>query len=115
MHEPSVRLPRMVVGTSYIELVVISEPYVVYARLGYMPVLSVQRVKSEETEELIIAPKSLSEPLESLRQANKGNFTGIQFAVRKKSSERTSSCEVSPIVSERISKLGYIFSVYKLR
>jgi len=68
---------------------IISEPYVIYTKRGYQPVVDVIDTKNKREYNLFISAKSLSERLEMLKSENNGRFRGLEFWIRKQSYERT--------------------------
>jgi hypothetical protein len=81
------RPPALRVGTGWIELEVVGEPYVVMTMRGYAPVLKVKAIRNELEYEMYISSKSMSEGLEPLR-IQRGQFAGIKFRVRKDSTDQ---------------------------
>ena len=86
---------RLRVTTKWLELAVLSEPYVILTARGYAPVVRVEEGASGSEYELIIAPKSLADGLEVLRIQNDNKFEGMRLRVRKRSSEQFSQYEVA--------------------
>lgn len=68
---------------------IISEPYVIFTSRGYQPVVDVVERKSKTSTRLFITARSLAERLEILRQDNGGNFSGLEFWLRKESYKKT--------------------------
>ena len=69
---------------------IVSEPYVVFTRRGYQPVVDVVPRKSKKPLPMRISATSLSNQLEIMRNENEGIFMGLEFWIRKASYERTS-------------------------
>ena len=67
-----------------------SEPYVIYSKRGYQPVIDVESVHTGEDGYLVITAQSLSDPLHEFAGKNEGNLTGIVIIVRKESKDRMS-------------------------
>jgi hypothetical protein len=67
-----------------------SEPYVIFSRRGYQPVIDVENVHTGQTGYLVITAQSLSDPLHEFAEGNDGNLTGIVIIVRKESKDRMS-------------------------
>ncbi len=63
------------------EVRVAGEMDVTLTRNGYRPVLIV--AAGDKNHLFYVQAKSLFEPLERLRQKNKGKFTGLKFKLRK--------------------------------
>lgn len=88
------RPPRLRVGTAWTRVRVLSEPYVVLTVRGYVPALRVEEIGTGLDHELFISAKSLAEGLEELRRYNGGRFEGLQFRLRKESTEKMAPYEV---------------------
>ena len=56
------------VGTGWIEIEIVSEPDVVLTFKGYIPVLRIQKSRTNVEYLLYISAKSLAEPLEELKK-----------------------------------------------
>ena len=69
-------------------LVVTSEPYIIYTRRGYQPVMDVIERKSKREYFLYISAISIASSLEQLRKENAGKFIGIEFWIRKQGTEK---------------------------
>jgi hypothetical protein len=82
--------------TSWTDLEIISEPYVVVTFKGYVAALEVLDVGNNDRYELLIAAKSLSDAMEPIRQDNGGRFTGMKIRIKKDGEERTSRYIVEP-------------------
>ncbi len=80
------RKPNLKVGTVWVTVDVLSEPYVLMSMRGYAPVVDIQAPAGEFV--LYISSKSISEGLEPLRQANGGKFAGLRLRLRKESEDR---------------------------
>ena len=87
--------PSLKVGTEWIELEIISEPDVVLTAFGYAPFLLVREIATDIDYRFYISAKSLAIPLEKLRKDNNDLFEGIQFRVRKESTEPKAPYEVN--------------------
>lgn len=81
-------------GTGWTRLTVTGESSVVLTVRGYAPVLPVRQKQNDLEYILYISAKSLADPLETLRLNNGDKFAGLDFEVRKTSSERTAPYEV---------------------
>lgn len=82
----SERKPTLKVGTAFVPVEVVSEPYVVMTMRGYAPVLDVKAPSGDVA--LFIGSKSISEGLEPLRQANGGKFAGLKVRLKKESEDK---------------------------
>jgi hypothetical protein len=67
-----------------------SEQYVVYGRMGYVPVVDVVDIHSGEEGYLVISAVTLGTPLYELQKANGGLLVGLSVSVQKASSNRMS-------------------------
>ena len=81
------RLPKFRVGTGWTEVEITSEPYVVLTMKGYVPAVRVKSLRNGLEYEMFISAKSLAEGLEPMRR-EKEHFNGVQFRVRKESTEQ---------------------------
>jgi hypothetical protein len=80
------RKPNLKVGTEWISVEVLSEPYVVMTIRGFAPVVD---VKTPGGEFLVyISSKSMSDGLVPLIEAQGGKFAGIKFRVKKESEDK---------------------------
>ena len=82
------------VGIEWIELKIISESDVVLTTFGYAPFLRVKENTTDNEYGFYVSAKSLADPLEKLRKDNGGIFEGIQFRVRKESTDPKAKYEV---------------------
>ena len=87
------------VSTEWIELETISEADVVLTTFGYTPFLRVREMITDIDYGFYISAKSLAIPLEKLRKDNNGIFEGIQFRVRKESTDQKAPYEVDTNIS----------------
>ena len=67
---------------------IVSEPYIVLNRWGYAPVLDVIERKTKATWTLFISAATLSHQLELLKEENGGNFSGLEFWIRRESYDK---------------------------
>ncbi|MGI9229282.1 MAG: hypothetical protein ACR2P9_05430 [Gammaproteobacteria bacterium] len=80
------------IGLEPVRIRVVSEPYVTYSPFGYAPVIDVWLVKKKREYRLYISAASLSSNLEKIRENTEfGKFTGLEFWIRKESSDRKSA------------------------
>jgi hypothetical protein len=86
------------VTTSKLFLQIQTEPYVIYGRMGFTPVVDVINVQSGEIGYLIITALSLGEVLQAIREENEQKLTGVVISIEKASAQR-----MSPYVVSRIS------------
>lgn len=78
------------VGTAWIDVEVIAEVDVVMTYKGYAPVIPVRVIQSGLIKQLYVSARSISLPLDRLREANGNRFAGLRFRVRKDGEESTS-------------------------
>jgi len=76
-------LPILKVGTIPSRIKITSEPYVRLSVRGYLPCVTVLLEKPGIEKVLVISAKSLAEPLDKLRTANEGKFSGLRFDLSK--------------------------------
>ena len=69
-------------------LQIISEPYVIYGRRGYQPVINVENLQSGAAGYLVLSALSLSESINQLVVANNGVFIGLNILIKKASRDR---------------------------
>ena len=81
---------RIIVEFEPVKIQTISEPYVVYNSFGYQVAIDVFEVKRKRNKSLLLAAKSLSNALESLREENNGSLLGLEFWISKESEEKKS-------------------------
>ena len=84
------KLSRITVTTSRRLLKITSEPYVLYERMGFTPVVDVEDMHSGEIGYLIISALSLSESLKAIADAKNCLFKGLTISIQKESSARVS-------------------------
>jgi hypothetical protein len=74
---------------------ILSEPYVIFSRLGYQPAIDVEDVHKGEIFYLIISAVSLGEPLHEISKENEGKLSGLCISLQKESASRMSRYIVS--------------------
>jgi hypothetical protein len=89
-------LPVLKLSTGWVAIEIVAEPTVQLTFKGYAPIIQVKALKTGLEYSMYISAKTLSEPLEGLRTANGGVFTGLRFEVRKAGMEKTAKYEVRP-------------------
>ena len=80
------RKPTMKVGTEWVQVEIVSEPYVVNTMRGFAPVVDVKTPGGEFI--LYISSKSMSDGLEPLMKAAAGKFSGLKIRVKKESEDK---------------------------
>lgn len=81
---------RFVATTAPAKVEIVSEPFLVVTRFGYLPMVKVKNLESNAEQCLLIGSQSISTALEELRIENKGKLTGIRLAVSKESEDKKS-------------------------
>ena len=89
-------LPYLRVGTDWTYIEVLSDPFVIYKRLGYAPVIVVEELESELKYILFVSAVSLARCLEPIRE-RRGTLVGLNIRVRKKGEDRFSPYEVEEL------------------
>lgn len=82
------------VGTEWAEVVLASDPIVVFTRRGYAPAVEVDRNGMPHL--LFVSAISIAETLERLRNAN-GSLVGVKVRLRRQGPEQFSPYEVEEI------------------
>lgn len=78
-----------------------SEPYVVYTKHGFVPVVDVLDIESGKASYLLVSAVSLGSAHEEIRSENEMLLTGITISICKETAER-----MSPYVVARIDLPG---------
>ena len=92
MSEQNQEVPRLRVGTEWLDLTLEADPYVVVTVRGYAAALAV-RDASGASYELLAGAGSICEGIERLREES-GAYEGLQFKIRRESAERTARYEI---------------------
>ena len=96
------KLPQALkASTEWIELEIISDADVILTTFGYAPFLRVREIRTNTEYRLYISAKSLAEPLEDIRKDNDNRFEGIQFRIRKESTDQKARYEVDTNVNSK--------------
>lgn len=80
------RKPNLKVGTEWIPVDIVSEPYVVMTIRGFAPVVDVKTPGGEFI--LYISSKSMSDGLVPLLEVSDGKFQGLKIKVKKESEDK---------------------------
>ena len=80
------RKPNLKVGTEWIAVEIVSEPYVVMTIRGFAPVVDVKTPGGEFI--LYISSKSMSDGLVPMLEASSNVFKGLKFKVKKESEDK---------------------------
>ena len=78
-------------------LLINSDPYVIYGRMGYTPVIDVEEIHKGTKGYLVITAVSLGEPLNQIQIENSGKLEGVTIAIQKENSSK-----FSPYIVERL-------------
>lgn len=89
-------LPYLRVGPEWAEIQVLTDPFVIYKRYKYLPVVLVEELRTEHKRLLFISAVSLGQSLEPIR-AKRGTLIGVNVRVRKRGEERFSTYEVEEL------------------
>lgn len=85
------------VSTERVMLQIQSEPYVIYGRMGYTPVIDVINIQSGTEGYLVITASSLGTALRQIQDENETVLSGVVISVEKESSQRMSQYLVNRI------------------
>jgi len=88
-------LETLKVTPEWVEVEIVSEPYVLMTFRGYEPVVEVK--VGGESKRLFIGPKSLGQAIDPAVKKQGGRFTGLRFRAKKESADR-----MAPYVVELI-------------
>lgn len=89
--------PVAKMNTEWVELEVVGGPEIALTVKGYTPVLIVTIGSADVKSKLYIAPKSLAEKLEPLRQKNGDKFVGLKFRLKKESLDKFAKYELEKL------------------
>ena len=89
-------LSHLRIGPEWAEIQILTDPFVIYKRDRYLPVVLVEELRTETRHLLYISAVSLGQRLESIR-ANRDTLVGVNIRMRKKGEERFSSYEVEEL------------------
>jgi hypothetical protein len=78
-------------------LLINSDPYVIFGRMGYTPVIDVEEIHKGTKGYLVITAVSLGEPLNQIQVENSGKLEGVTIAIQKENSSK-----FSPYIVERL-------------
>jgi len=97
LHDVEVsNITHLKVGTEWVEIQVLTDPFVVYRHDKYLPAVLVEESASESKSILYVSAKSLAECLEPLR-ATRGALVGLNIRIRKKGEEQFSQYEIEEL------------------
>lgn len=86
---------QLKIGREPIKLLATSEPYVLFSKMGYSPIINVMSVKDKREYFIYISAKSIAIPLEQKRTENNNIFTGLEFWIYRDGDKK-----ISPYVVE---------------
>jgi len=89
-------LPHIRVGAEWAEVQILTDPFVIYKRDRYLPVVLVEELRTEIRYLLYISAVSLGQCLESIR-TERHTLVGVNIRMRKKGEERFSLYEVEEL------------------
>jgi hypothetical protein len=89
-------LPHIRVGAEWAEVQILTDPFVIYKKDRYLPVVIVEELRTETKYLLYISAVSLSQCLESIR-TKRDTLVGVNVRMRKKGEERFSPYEVEEL------------------
>ncbi|MBA7486650.1 hypothetical protein ES707_22211 [subsurface metagenome] len=89
-------LTHLRVGTDWNEFQVLTDPFVIYRKDKYLPVILVEELGTELKRLLFISAVSLAQCLEPIR-VKRGTLVGVNLRVRKRGEERFSTYEVEEL------------------
>jgi hypothetical protein len=78
-------------------LAIKSNPYVIFGRMGYTPVIDVEEIHKGTKGYLVITAISLGEPLNQIQVENSGKLEGVTIAIQKENSSK-----FSPYIVEQL-------------
>jgi len=83
----------MRIGTGWQELEILSDPFVIFTRRGYAPVIEVKVLRSGLPQVLFVSAVSLSEQLEKIKE-ERGSLVGARVRIRKQDASQFAPYEV---------------------
>ena len=81
---------RFTASTTPVKVEIVSEPFLVVTRFGYLPMVKVKNLESNTEQCLLVGSQSISTALEELRAQNEGKLLGLKLAVSKESEDKKS-------------------------
>ena len=89
-------LPYLRVGPEWAEIQILTDPFVIYRRDRYLPVVLIEELRTELKRLLFISALSLGQSLEPIR-VKRGTLIGVNIRLRKKGEERFSGYEIEEL------------------
>jgi hypothetical protein len=90
---------RFVASTTPAKVEIISEPFIVVTRFGYLPMVKVKNIESNAEQCLLIGSQSITTALEELRLENEGKLSGLKLAISKESEDKKSKYVIAGVDS----------------
>lgn len=90
-------LNHLKVGTEWVGIQILTDPFVVYRNDKYLPVVLIEESSTERRCLLFVTAMSLAKYLEPLR-ATRGALVGINVRIRKKAEDKFSPYEIEELV-----------------
>ena len=91
-----VELQHVRVGLNWVDIQVLTDPFVVFRRDRYLPVVLVEELGTEAKYLLFVSAVSLSQCIESIRMRN-GTLVGVNLRLRKKGEDRFAAYDVEEL------------------
>ena len=89
-------LPHLRVGAEWAEVQILTDPFVIFKRDRYLPVVLVEELRTEIRYLLYISAVSLGQFLETIR-AKRGTLVGMNIRLRKEGEERFSAYQIEEL------------------
>ena len=90
---------RFVATTTPAKVEIVSEPFLVVTRFGYLPMVRVKNIESGAEQCLLIGSQSITTALEELRIENEGKLSGLKLAISKESEDKKSKYIIAGVDS----------------
>jgi plasmid maintenance system antidote protein VapI len=85
--------PRMIIGETWRDVKIVSDPFVIKTSMGYTAAINVIDIKTNSMHHIITGAKSISSELEIIR-SKLGTLSNVYMKIRKQSSDSKSSYEI---------------------
>jgi hypothetical protein len=82
------KIPVLKIDVEPKQLLITSEPYVLFTGRGYQAVVNVIERKSRREYFIYLGAQSLADALEKMRMVNSEKMVGLEFWIRKKDSSK---------------------------
>jgi len=90
---------RFVANTTPVKVEIVSEPFLVVTRFGYLPMVKVKNADSGAEQCLLVGSQSITTALEELRLENEGKLVGLKIVVSKESEDKKSKYIIEGVES----------------